>query len=95
MAATEVIRVRVKPEDKARLTRLYAMRGTTLSQAVRTFLLSELDAEANALETLDRIADSAERKIEASGLPDPSVDDIVAYVEAAREKRMADALVAQ
>lgn len=95
MAATEVIRVRVRPEDKSRLTRLYAARGTTLSQAVRTFLLSELDAEADALEMLDRIADSAERKIEASGLSSPSVDDIVAYVEAVRDERTADALVAQ
>ena len=93
MAATDMIRVRISPEDKERLTRMYAARGTTISHEVRAFLLSELEKNQDPLAVLDGIAASARRKVQASGLPEPSVDDIVAYVERIRDERQGDGLV--
>ena len=87
MPATEMIRVRIEPEKKERLQSIYAARGTTLSQAVRDFLDSEL-AQNDPLSVLDGIAESAARKVEASGAPELTIDDVVAFVDSVREERI-------
>lgn len=93
MAATDVIRVRIDPQEKELLTRLYAARGTTISHEVRTFLRAELEYSSDPLAALDGIAASARRKALASATPEPSVQDIVAYIDRIREERVREALV--
>ena len=84
-AMTETIRVRIEPEKKATLTRLYKRRGISISQAVRQFFDSELDR-------FDAIMASADKKLDAYAAPEPTVDDIVNYVESIRAERAKDAV---
>lgn len=93
MAATDVIRVRIDPKDKERLTQLYAERGTTISHEVRAFLRAELEYTSDPLAVLDGIASSARRKALASKMAEPSVQDIVAFIDRVREERVQEALV--
>ena len=95
MAATESIRIRVEPEFKERVTEMYAQRGTSVSAAVRRFLTDELAEYSSALSAFDAIMDSADRKIEASGLAEPSIDDINAYVARIRAERADQSLAAR
>lgn len=87
---SETIRIRIEPEKKIALTKLYEERGTSLSGAVREFLDQELESQAQVLDRFDTLMGSADRKREAYGAPEPSIEDIVAYVERVREERSKD-----
>lgn len=91
MAATEILRIRVEPEVKEALTKLYKAQGTTVSQAVRGFLSDELAKQSSALDRFDAIMASADEKTKSSGQSEPVIDDIVAYIEKVRCERQADA----
>lgn len=91
MAATETIRVRVDSQLKRDAARLFAQHGTTVSQAVRGFLIEELAGQASALDEFDAIMASADSAAEASGLPEPTIDDINCYLEAVRGQRAREA----
>ena len=88
---TDSIRVRIEPEKKAALTRLYEARNTNISQEVRSFLDRELEATSDPLSRLDAIMESVDAKLEAYGAPEPTIQDIVAYVERVRVQRAKDA----
>ena len=92
MAATETIRIRIDPEVKNSLTHMYARRGTTISQAVRTFLYEELENERTALDRFDAIMTAADAKMESAGEPEVSIDDIVTYIDSVRDERRAGSL---
>ena len=92
-AMTETIRVRIEPEKKATLTRLYKRRGISISQAVRQFFDSELETASDPLDRFDAIMASADKKLDAYAAPEPTVDDIVNYVESIRADRAKDAVV--
>lgn len=87
----ETIRIRIEPEKKEALNRLYKKRGTTISQATRKFFDDELKNTLDPLERFDAIMKSAEKKRAAYNAPEPTVDDIVKYVEKVREERVNDA----
>ena len=91
MAASEVIRVRIEPEVKESLSKMYAARGTTISQSVRSFLYGELEREATAPDRFDAIMAAADARLESSGEPDVSLEDIVAFVDGVRDERRASA----
>ncbi len=93
-AKTETIRIRIDPRKKVMLTEMYNARGTTISTAVRDFLDSELASAAHPLDRFDAIMASADAKLEAYGAPEPSLEDIVSFVEDARKKRAGEFAVA-
>ena len=86
-ALTDSVRIRIEPEKKRALERLYAQRGTTISQAVRGFFDEELASQANPLDRFDAIMDAADAKADSYGAPEPTIDDIVAFVDRIREER--------
>ena len=75
------------PQKKALLTKLYEERGTNLSQAIRDFLDKEIESQSNSLDRFNVIMTSADKKREAYGAPEPTVQDIVDYVGKVRESR--------
>lgn len=87
---TETIRIRIEPSKKAALSRLFEQRGTSISQATREFFDSELETAANPLDRLDAIMSSADAKLNAYEAPEPTIDDIVSFVESARAERSKD-----
>ncbi len=93
MSTSEVVRIRVAPERKKRYMAMYEAQGITLSNAVRDFLDEELAHYEDPLMVLDEIAQSATQKTQASGLREPSVDELVAYVNNIRSERAAEMMV--
>lgn len=70
---TETIYIRIEPEKKAALMRFYQARGTSMSQAVRDFLDSELEAMDNPLDRFDAIMASADEKLKACNGPEQHI----------------------
>lgn len=93
MAQDEVIRIRIDADDKRDLSQMYAQRGTTISQAVRTFLKGELQAYRSAVDAFDAIMASADTKLEASSLPEPTIDEINDFVSRIRSERSQQAVL--
>lgn len=87
----DMIRVRISSEKKSALNKIYDAKGTTLSEEVRKFLDEQLLAESDALERFDALMDSVDEKLEAYGAPEPTLDDIVSYVDGIRAQRIKDA----
>ena len=86
----DMIRVRIDSEKKSALNRIYDAKGTTLSEEVRKFLDDQLLAESDALDRFDALMDSVDEQLDAYGAPEPTVDDIVSYVDAIRSRRVQD-----
>ena len=84
---TDTIRVRIEPEKKALLTKLYEEQGTNLSQVIRDFLDKEIESQSNPLDRFNAIMASAGKKREAYGAPEPTAQDIVDYIDKVRESR--------
>lgn len=84
---TDMIRIRIEPEKKEALNRLFRSKGTSLSRATREFYDRELEALKDPLERFDSIMAEADAKREAYACPEPTVKDIVAYIERVREAR--------
>ncbi|WP_172135157.1 hypothetical protein [Adlercreutzia sp. ZJ473] len=89
-AMTDVIRIRIEPEKKTALAELYRSRGTNLSQAARDFFDTELESAESPLDRFDAIMAAADEKLDAYEAPEPTIEDIVAYVEKVREVRSRD-----
>lgn len=89
-AMTDVIRVRIEPEKKAALTRLYESRGTNVSQAAREFFDSELESEGDPLVKFDALMEQVDAKLDSYGAPEPTIEDIVDYLEKVRSARVHD-----
>ena len=92
MAASETLRIRVEPSFKRDVTRMYEQRGTTVSAAVRSFLTDELSSYTAALDAFDSIMSSADDKVQAAGLREPTIDEINDYISGVRAERAREAL---
>ena len=91
MKATEVIRFRVTPEEKAMLQQQCQEKGTTMSEEIRTRL--GFGAKPQSVEEkLDEIFAEIDENIRTCGLPIPSDEEIVAFVNSVREERIAEAM---
>ncbi|MDR1087949.1 MAG: hypothetical protein LBL23_01540 [Coriobacteriales bacterium] len=90
VSASDTIRIRVEPEMKSEVLAHFARKGTTVSQAVRGFLSEELQIPQSRADRLDALAASAEQKLSASGLAEPTMSEILDYVEEVRQERKAD-----
>ncbi len=96
--ATEVIQVRVDATMKRELEELSAKRGVTLSQGIRDILSTELNRaktkdKKSPAEEFDEILQEADERRKASGLPDPSIEQIVEFCDKVRAERIAEAMV--
>lgn len=89
---TDVIRIRIEPEKKAALNRLYQAQGTNVSRVVRDFFDRELESSRDVLDQFDALMASADEKLATYGGPEPTIDDIVSYVERVREARARDSV---
>jgi len=87
MKATDTIRIRIEPALKSKLQKRCDERGITLSQLIRDFLAKEADRPVTTAERFDAIMSSAKAKAGATGLSDPSIDDINNYIATIREER--------
>ena len=94
MKASDILRIRVEPDFKRRVTSMYEQRGTTVSQAVRTFLADELAAHAQAADEFNAIMAAADEKLAASGLGQPTIENINDYIAHVRAERADAALAA-
>jgi antitoxin component of RelBE/YafQ-DinJ toxin-antitoxin module len=92
MSASDTIRVRVTPEVKKAFATYCEKNGTTVSAEVRSFVESEADGAASseehrkmsskaALQQLDDLWARCDEKLEAAGFPEPSEEEICAYIE--------------
>lgn len=89
---TDSIRIRIEPDKKAALADAYRKRSTSISREVRAFLDRELEGLADPLDRFDAIMASADAKLDAYGAPEPTVEDIVSYVEGIRAERARSAV---
>lgn len=87
----DMIRVRIAGEKKAALNKIYDAKGTTLSEEVRKFLDEQLLAESDVLDRFDALMDSVDEQLDAYGAPEPTVEDIVSFVDGIRAQRVHDA----
>ena len=94
MTASDMLRIRVNPDFKRDVTRMYEQRGTTVSAAVRSFLADELASYSSALGAFDSIMASVDAKAQASGLGEPTIGEINGYVARVRAERAGEALAA-
>ena len=87
MKATDTIRIRIEPALKRKLQKRCDESGITLSQLIRDFLTKEADRPVTTAQRFDAIMSSAQAKTGATGLPEPSIDDINSYIALIREER--------
>ena len=87
MAAMETIQIRLDPMMKRDLERLCTKKGVTVSETVRELISADLYRQKTPAEELAEIFDEIDERVEASGLPTPSIDEIVAFCERFREER--------
>jgi antitoxin component of RelBE/YafQ-DinJ toxin-antitoxin module len=87
MGATDSIRIRIDPQLKNDLQDFCDRRGTSISQEIRSLLSEKLKKQASALERFDALIANSEQKLNAAGLPEPTIDEINLYVIQVREQR--------
>lgn len=92
MPATETIQLRIEPSIKHDYERRCRESGQTVSQAVRELIVADLYADQTPLARLDAIFASADEHREAAGLPEPSVEEVVAFCERVKQERAAQML---
>ena len=92
MSATEIVQFRVEPSVRRDLESRCARRGVSVSQGLRDIVMVDLYGEKPPADELASIIASADEKLDASGLPEPSVDQIVEYCERVRAERSAQML---
>lgn len=92
MPATETIQLRIEPSIKQDYERRCKASGQTISQAVRELIVADLYAEQTPLSRLDAIFAAADERREAAGLPEPSVEEIVAFCEHVKKERASQML---
>ncbi len=87
MPATEVIQVRVAPSVKNALEQRCRQQGTSVSKKLRSLVQQELSQEQTPLERADAIFAEADRRTQAAGLPEPGIEEIVAFCEQVKRER--------
>jgi len=87
MRATDTIRIRIEPSLKKKLQELCDERGTTLSQIIRDYLVKEAERPLTVADRFDAIITGACAKKDATGLAEPSIDDVNSYIDSVRKER--------
>lgn len=92
-AAGEVMRVILPPAIKSQFQSKCNDHGQKMSERMRQLVVQDLAAQESPADKLSAILASAERKKEASGLPEPSIEDIDAFIDAVRAERISSGLI--
>jgi len=87
MNATDTIRIRIEPGLKQKLQKRCDVEGITLSQLIRDFLIKEASLPLTTADRFDAIMENARIKTAATGLAEPSIDDINSYISSIRQQR--------
>ena len=87
MPATEMIQIRVPLTLKRDLEDFCARKGVSLSEGARELLSAGLRKDLSVEKRLDKIFEEADERQLASGLPAPTVEEIVAYCDRMKEQR--------
>lgn len=93
-AASEVMRVVLPPVLKSQFQDKCAKQGQKMSERMRQLIVQDLSQERTAADELAGILASATEKNEASGLSEPTIKDIDAFIESVRDERILSGLVA-
>ena len=90
MTATEVIRLRVTPEEKGQLRERCSRNGTTMSEEIRS-ALGFAPGSSSPAERYGAVLARARANQESSGLPRLTEDEVMEYVASERARRAAEA----
>lgn len=90
----EVMRVVLPPTLKSQFQDKCAQQGQKMSERMRQLIVQDLSIEKTAADKLADILASAEQKNKASGLPEPTIEEVDAFIESVRDERISSGLVA-
>ncbi len=91
---SEVMRVVLPSSLKSQFQHKCAEQGQKMSERLRQLIVQDLAQEQTAADRLSSILESAAKKNEASGLPEPTIEDIDAFIDSVRDERVSAGLVA-
>ena len=89
-AESQVLRVVLPAAVKAEFSRRCAERSQGMSERVRQLIVLDLEETESPAQRFEAILSSARRQVAASGLPQPSIEDIDAFIERVRDERIAE-----
>jgi len=89
----EVMRVVLSPSLKSQFQDRCAEQGQKMSERMRQLIVSDLSQEKTPADKLEGILASANRKKKASGLPEPTIEEIDAFIDSVRSERIRAGLV--
>lgn len=92
-ATSEVMRVVLSSDLKARFQEKCSANGQKMSERMRQLIVQDLAEEETPADKLSRILQSATMKNRASSLPEPTIDDIDAFIDSVRTERIDSGLV--
>lgn len=92
-ASSQVLRVVLPPSVKDEFAHKCAARSQGMSERVRQLIVRDLEEDASPAEQFQGILASARRKVAASGLPEPSIEEIDAFISQVRKERLEQGLV--
>ena len=87
MSATCVLQTRVDEKTKQRAQKAFKRRGMTVSEGLRLALDHEIRNAPSAADRLDFIFTDADKKCEAAGLKEPTIDSIVNVCDDIKQER--------
>lgn len=87
MATTCVLQTRVDKETKEKAQKVFAMRGITVSEGLREALYNEIGEKSSAASRLKSVFNEADKKREAAGFTEPTVESIVNFCDSIKEQR--------
>lgn len=92
--AGEVMRVVLPPELKEEFRAKCIEHGQKMSERTRQLIAADVSQGQSASSRLSGILASARKKNDSNGLPEPTIEDIDAFIDAVRSERIAEGFVA-
>jgi len=89
----EVMRVVLSPALKSQFQDKCTRNGQKMSERMRQLIVQDLAQEKTPADKLTEILASADRKKKASGLVEPTINEIDAFIAAVRDDRIKTGLV--
>jgi len=89
----EVMRVVLSPSLKSQFQDRCTEQGQKMSERMRQLIVSDLAQEKTPADKFADILASANRKKKAHGLPEPTIEEIDAFINSVRNERIRAGLV--
>ena len=93
VANDEVVRFMIPSATKERFQEKCARSGQKMSERMRYLVTRDIGEEPTAAGKLSDLLASARAKNEASGLAEPTIDEIDAFIDQVRRERIESGLV--